>query len=388
MTTTLVWNGSNLDHAQHINLMLSKAISFDCAVAFAKPSGFEMLKVELERFLERGGQARFFIGLDFCVTHPDVLSALHSLTEKYPVTLYALDGGGSYAFHPKVYHFKFPVGTAALIGSANMTKGGLNGEGNYECSVLVTDEHAKILKAHFDSLIQDEELEPIEKPDIKRYRDRYNIAQIARATEKRQIRRLSSATQGVERLMLLLEEFRGDRSDFGFEAQIRERAIRAQTSLRIMKRITQAPARPNALRPLIKDLADSFSSKIVPIYRTRIANQAAGFKKLVGIALGSENAKAEYAFARMREAKVKGIGVNWISEMLHTVNPKRFAVLNTNSLYGMSLATDEFPTTPSTSARRYQQFCDTARGISKHLGLTNVRELDTLFSHIYFSDEE
>jgi len=153
-----------------------------------------------------------------------------------------------------------------------------------------------------------------------------------------------------------------------------------------MNRITNAPARPSTIRPLIDSLAESFSSRIVPIHFTRIAAQAAKFKKVVGIALESKNAKAGEAYGRMDGVNVTGVGSNWISEMLQAVNPERFAVLNTNSLYGMSLATDAFPAGATVSAQRYEQFCESARDIAERLGLANVRELDALFSHIYFSD--
>lgn len=388
MRSGLVWRGAKVDHAKHITRLLSKATGFDCAVAFAKPSGLALIKDALKGFLQRGGRARFIIGLDFCVTHPDALADIHALTKQYCVELYALTGDGGYAFHPKMYHFTFVDGSATLIGSANLTKGGLTEKGNYECSILLTDQYATALKGHLDALIRDEELEPFDETDIQEYRDRYTIAQIAKATEKRQFRRLSNARRGVDRLEVLLEAFKADKSDVGLAAQARDRPIRGAQSLRLMRRIVTAPSRAAAMRPLVDALAESFSSRIVPIHFAKIARQASSFKTVVSIALDSEQADASEAYGRMRAIGVTGIGVNWVSEMLQAVNPARFAVLNNNSIYGMSLATDEFPTGGDVSPDRYGRFCETARTLAARLGLANVRELDALFSHIYFSDAD
>ena len=79
--------------------------------------------------------------------------------------------------------------------------------------------------------------------------------------------------------------------------------------------------------------------------------------------------------------------VNVITEILHTFDNKKFAVMNQNSVFGMSLANYNFPEKPSktsVNAEMYEDFCTKAEAICKYLGLDNFTELDALFNYAYW----
>lgn len=69
------------------------------------------------------------IGIDFAATDPDVIDALVDV----PNAFYAASRGG--CFHPKVYYFETDGRAEAIVGSANMTPGGLGA--NHEACVHV-----------------------------------------------------------------------------------------------------------------------------------------------------------------------------------------------------------------------------------------------------------
>ncbi len=101
--------------------------SFQAAVAFVKRSGTQHIVAELTEFVDRGGRVRIVAGVDQHGTSIEGLSDL----------LTALDGRGELwihhsertyvTFHPKIYLFVGPDLALAIIGSGNLTQGGLYG---------------------------------------------------------------------------------------------------------------------------------------------------------------------------------------------------------------------------------------------------------------------
>ncbi len=81
-----------------------------------------------------------------------------------------------------------------------------------------------------------------------------------------------------------------------------------------------------------------------------------------------------------------------MTEILHTYDNMRFAVMNQNSVSGMSLANiDGFPSKPSKSninAKLYANFCEKAGEICDELGLENFSQFDALFNYAYWNQYE
>lgn len=108
--------------------------------AFARWDGLGLISESLEGFLERGGRFESVFGAGNGVTSPDVLLYGLMLKARYPGRTYAGFIEDEYAnalFHPKVCMFGFPDREVALVGSANLTGGGLvrNGETMIELTV-------------------------------------------------------------------------------------------------------------------------------------------------------------------------------------------------------------------------------------------------------------
>jgi hypothetical protein len=87
--------------------------------------------------------------------------------------------------------------------------------------------------------------------------------------------------------------------------------------------------------------------------------------------------------------RVDGAGVNVISEILHAVNPKRYAVMNKNSISGLSsTGATGFPRWSSKASVRgkgYGSFCAACDKLRKRLQLRDMTELDALYNSRYWS---
>jgi len=115
------------------------------AVAFAQNSGFRLIKEALNEFFKSGGKATILIGLDFHTTDPIVLRELLSYREAgYYLDFYCMHGKQKelLVYHPKLYLFNHGDNVVSIIGSSNLSKGGLldNVELNVEISMKDTEE--------------------------------------------------------------------------------------------------------------------------------------------------------------------------------------------------------------------------------------------------------
>src|SRR5690242_6477 len=105
--------------------------TFRAAIAFAKRSGTKFVKHALREFSTRA-TVRISVGVDLYGTSKEGLSDLLEATPGGEVFIYR--NNGPFTFHPKVYLFTSPQRADVLVGSGNMTSGGLFT--NYEASLV------------------------------------------------------------------------------------------------------------------------------------------------------------------------------------------------------------------------------------------------------------
>jgi len=108
---------------------------FQAAVAFVKQSGTKHIFNGLKSFVERGGKVRITAGVDVGGTTSEALQdLLNALNGKEGVFIF--HNANSSTFHPKIFLFKNDQKAEAIIGSNNLTEGGLFT--NYEAAVLLS----------------------------------------------------------------------------------------------------------------------------------------------------------------------------------------------------------------------------------------------------------
>ena len=110
----LLENGEEEGHAEEIRRHLTNATHLICIVAFATPSGWDLIKKAVEKRAAKGLKASFVIGLDFYHSDPAVLRAIRRLGASATAAggefkLYVGQEGSRTTLHPKVYWFKGSV---------------------------------------------------------------------------------------------------------------------------------------------------------------------------------------------------------------------------------------------------------------------------------------
>jgi len=97
------------------------------AVAFASTGGLDLIRGALLQSLDGGAQLEFIVGMDLAGTDPAALWALYQLGREQPdLRLYCCAHvREGCVYHPKLYVMQTSEETIAVIGSSNLTEGGL-----------------------------------------------------------------------------------------------------------------------------------------------------------------------------------------------------------------------------------------------------------------------
>jgi HKD family nuclease len=216
---TLLLNGDTKGHRERLLELLAVSTRFECVVAFAKMSGWAGIAVPMTTALKRGLKARFTVGMSFYQTEPALVEALLKLSRKYS-KVEVFVGDPEAAFHPKICTFGGRSGGSAIVGSANLTSGGLNL--NYEASMEIEDADGALLAevaGHVDMLIEQKVIVRVTPRLIDDYARKFEINRIHQAVARRRTSQaIDRSGFDIDTLQAALDILRNDRSETGFDA--------------------------------------------------------------------------------------------------------------------------------------------------------------------------
>jgi HKD family nuclease/ERCC4-related helicase len=131
--------------------LLARADGCLIHVAYCRESGLDLLWPCLTDFAERGGKMRLLTGGDFAQTEPDALQRLRDLDGCEPRLV---SSSGIHGYHPKCYVTYTGTEANIIVGSSNLTAGGLSA--NIELNLCATVSLDDLLLANvertFDTL--------------------------------------------------------------------------------------------------------------------------------------------------------------------------------------------------------------------------------------------
>jgi HKD family nuclease len=399
-TVQLVLNESDASHSSNLERCLASSTRFVCMTAFARVSGFHTLERPLKRFLAKGNEALFVIGLDFFHTDPLVLNALFKLSGKNSLRLFVSrpswqDGAPARNFHPKVYIFE-GVETHVMIGSANMTGGGLLE--NHEASLIIHDEWGEIsdgIDEQIKQLIEKAEIVAADAAILNEYGRRHAIYKVHERLTKWRVKQAleSNDTQNLNLLRGYLVKMKADSTDHGFAADVEWRRDARKESIEKLRDIEKSVnlTASNFLKLYEPLAAGLWHSGGLHRGKNQIAEDAQGFQQALVALRALKSPGIDQAFSTLlRHLKnVNRAGINVLTEILHSLDNRRFAVMNQNSVSGMALAGHtDFPDKPNKNdlnAADYVDFCKKAVSVRDELGLDDFTELDALFNYVYWN---
>ena len=147
--------GGRVQLSDRLNCLLEEADlkRLRVAVSYVRWSGLGLLALQLENSLQRGGELQTIYGVANGITSPDSLLYSLYLQKIYQNHSYAgtiEDAYQNATFHPKFFEFRFDQRTVAIIGSGNLTVGGLvnNTELAYQVEIPNDDKQGR---SHLDA---------------------------------------------------------------------------------------------------------------------------------------------------------------------------------------------------------------------------------------------
>lgn len=392
----LLWNDEP-NHASEILDRLHDADRFICMVAFAKESGFSILDEKLVEAVKRGMVATFVIGTDFYQSQPTVIEKLLKLKKHGDVDVYMGSTKKQYTFHPKLFLFEKGNAAHIVVGSANLTAGGL--ANNHELSVAFGHETSKVSPPVYDwisSLLSEGEIFGATPERVADYARRHAIYSRRMMLAHKQAERAAADPDGgVNTLAQILAEMKADQSHYGFDQSVARRAASAVEGMKILNEITQVRSGSS------EEFLEQFNRLLVTFHSGGLRRGNSGVTKdraafIVGarsiLVFEDQYPAALFDHLLGHFRSVNRAGTNLLTEILQLLDKKRFAVMNQNSVAGLKLAGHmNFPDMPSKqnmTGEMYADFCQKADKVRSDLGLADFSQLDALFNYAYWRREE
>ena len=388
------------DHLNELDRILDGATCVTMAIAFLKSKGLGKIIEKLTGCLTDGATVEMFVGTDFCLTEPDTLKDLLALSKQHPkLSILTAKPDARSTFHPKSYLGVGASTARAMVGSANLTGGALGG--NEEMSLAwdmkLDDPLLTALQEAFLGYRTSPRFEDLDEIVLAQYRRRFKIAEDARKRVEKEIVASDSDTFELAKLQALHAEFSRDRNEANaLEKRRRDRkaALTVQRKIAKMAAIEKLSGEDRAnFKALFRDLVTSGDGHrhlwhSGDIHRRGQAALSKPAKTIALFSLAEEAAKLppEEGYARMRApaAKIDGIGINMVSEILCTFAPKRYAVFNGNTAEALRAVGAAAPKSVTLfSPEAYARVCGIVEAVRRRIGGEDLSDADAFLNWIY-----
>lgn len=391
----LITNTEGKNHLSVMQDLINQSDEVWISVAFLKQSGLNGLRHSIQEALKKGTVFKVFCGVDLYISEPSALRELYQWFKKDDRNwLGIMQTDHQVTFHPKIYCFHVPGGNVCVVvGSANLTNGGLCD--NIELSIFerttVTSELYGQIKAFFESC-QNRAIEASEL-NISQYQRRYEIykRKINRANKEAAVEIRSLKPLKIEKMLTHLADYRQDEEEQqDFDDRI-EKYKKARETLDIMLETTIS-SRVEFLH-YYGQLVGSKGQKSLwhsgSLFRQKnyVADQYELFIEMLEKVKDNIGQPPQTVFAIGLEYKkrIKGLGVNVLTEIMNTHSPEKFAVLNDNPVTTLEyLGFAEFPRPGNFRPENYAEYIGLLEEVKSLCQFDDIGQVDHFFNYIYW----
>lgn len=380
-------SASNDNHLSLLKNLLPKATEIFITIAFFKDSGYNFIKP----YLDAGKQFTIMAGANFGITDPTALESLLNYEDNCLVYLSKLSS--KTIFHPKMYLIRTPGLCHIIIGSANLTNGGM--QANNECSIYHTcrlkDQMWKDALVYFKQCISIENADYLTFPVLDAY-TKYHKKQQPIITKsvpfpdvsdnlfydlKKLKEHYNDLDQKAIRLDLKLKKKRYDRAKIILD----EIAGSQLTVARFKQQFKKLVINQSADEPKL------WSSNGMARQVNRVLSARKLFRELVISVRNNLNRRPEviYRLAKDVSDRIKGTGANYIGEIMLTYQYKRLPNLNNNPVTVLRKeASARIKAYPNDyDEQDYLLYYRYIFHIAKEIGLKDMLEVDYFFDKIF-----
>jgi len=296
----------------------------------------------------------------------------------------------SQVFHPKLYCFFSPAGLTILIGSTNLTAGGM--ANNFEVSAVETfssnSETAAEVRTFRKAVLEISD----EADDLKisLYKRRYDIYHRERDRADRQAKK--DIVQIRELKLTEIKKYLDRYHKVGKDADFQRRKVRYRQARKVLDDLADAPQLGKAefLRLYSKLVGGDrnhqlWSSSGVARHKGKVVVQHRRVANLVRDIKANSAKSPQQVFMIGSQAikRIPGIGPNLMTEIMHTFATDRFPVLNKRPIEILEeIGYEHFPGANTFTPEDYARFTSVIASF-KNWGLESMAEADAFLSYVY-----
>lgn len=392
----LVWNSEEGSLADFLRTHIVQANRIDMAVAFLNDRGLSLVEDELQAALDRGCAVRLFVGTDFYLTDPKTLRRLQrSFKQQGRSELFLVGQNPKAIFHPKVYVVEKSEEIIAIVGSANLTGGGLSD--NQEACCVFSAPLGSEIQDRFQLLFaQYESAEDVREAtiwEIERYAAEHRaFRKQVKTAERQAYEEIGSIPKlDEDKLRAHLAEYRANEQQ---QADYQVRLINYQEARELLDQLASSSVTNEAqFRAIWERLIGSASVDRVwhSDYMYRRGHEAvqnfAEVCRMVKAIRDNENLSPRKLFelGQQHASRIRGLGVNALTEMMNTYYPDECAVLNKNPwtslrYFGLSA----FPEPGFFRGHHYERFNNVIAYIKDLCGFESMGQADHFLNFVYW----
>ncbi|MBY5958359.1 phospholipase D family protein [Membranicola marinus] len=375
-------------HKDLFRKLLKKAYSIDIVTAYSDEASIDFIIKRISKNKNKP-KVRFITGGNFAITDP---VALTKLQQELPGKHFVALPENQVIFQSNVYLFKTKNNYHLVIGSAPCTEEAL--ETDMEASVNQKKSKKKKLwnqaKHYIEDLIGSSVVHPLTTRFIARYETYYE--EISNNQEN------AASSWGESQLFINNDEHLIARSKAWLKlAQNAEHAIETIDSYRLARKVQNRIA---SQKLMTEEEASTHLNRLIGSKgepglwnangfqgsKSAITQQFEVFRDLVRFVKENRKEAPGYVFENGQEyaRKIKGVGMNMISEILITYEPKRFPKLN-NALIQKLISSGSLTLKKSIAkydGQDYQKYTEIIWNYAELLDMKNMIRVDLFFQDV------
>lgn len=371
----LINNSNSNNHRKQIEFLLKNSEETIICVAFLKMSGLELILDKLNH------KCDFYVGTDFYLTEPKALK--HSISAGHNLFL-PKDKKSTY--HPKVYYFRNKTTVTIITGSANLTSGGL--VSNFENSILIETklnseidkDFKKILK-----LIKSISIHAVTAVEIGQYETEYILFTSKIKKAKKDFDSEISKNHSIDfsKIKIHLVEYIKD----GGDDNLMNRTNNYQLAKKRLIQLSEATIQsPNEFLDQYEKIALLFHSSGLLRGKTTIAKSYKRILKCIHYIKENSKLDAGTIFDNSLPIVKKSsrFGINALTEIMNTFNPKLYSVANGRTISSLSkLGFKKYPDANNFTTETYLDYNNLIKDIAKVCKFQDLGEVDYFLSWYY-----
>jgi HKD family nuclease len=397
-TMNITNNTSTENHLSIIKEKISTAEEIFIAVAFLKDSGLKRIETDLKNALERKAKLTIITGLDFYQTEPEALKKLQSLKKSYEnceILIYNQETNKT--FHPKLYLFSIKNEHTGIIGSANLTDGGLTRNCELSMNFTFNNEsptYRQLLKEK-EQLLQSATV--IDDLSLSNYTRKYQIfkknEKAAKVNVEKQINTIFQLdTKAIEKYLRNYSSNKEEQNNYFLRKQNYLKAYEVLEFIRT-ENLDNVSFFSNYEKLVGKAGVKSlWHSGSIARGKNKVKENHLEFKTMLNEINANLNKSpkeifevTEKYFKSGKKEKINGLGVNIVTEIFNTYAPNKFAVLNQNPLTSIkAFGFESFPHSQSFKSKHYEDFCSLIVSLMNTCEFESLGQTDHFLNFIYW----